>query len=476
MSDPFRSRCGAAMVLALGLAVPLTALGRGVVPAAADPATDTTTTTTTTLTPVTTTYSVLTTTTAIPTPTTTTSDPTSSTTSTTTITSTSSPVASSASTSVSLIPTSTTTPSDAVSSTPSPVIPTAVPQTLTADPNGIQRAQAAPQTRQDPALAAEDDVRLLTLASNRSNRKVLQWDQGWITYDNFYRPVIINPFGTALHIFWRIAGGVIQEIVIPAFGRILTEVSQPGPNPVTAILPSETGEPDKVTAGVINGGGRDPGPDRPPPLPPPAPTEYPNACVAVHYSNAQYKPFIVRKVVDVGDDAQYGEHKVLLDGVTPAWGAWAQSADCGTQFEVHKTQLLPGVDEPKQAPLPGGYPMQLASYSSSSGFSVFAVRAALIIAVMILGAVLVAITRAKKDPLPDQDDSNRHGADARGRTQSGHPHTRVRAVARPGRPPVVTAHEVPATGGPIHAIRLEAHFDPGSPTIREVDDDIGRIE
>ena len=470
-----RSGRGAAVVLALGLAVSLTALGRGVVPAVADPVNDTTTTTIT-RTPVTTTNSVVTTTTASSTPTTTSTDLTSSSTaSTTTARLTSSLVATATSTSVSLKPSGTSTLSDAVSSTPSRVIATAVPQTLTADPRGIQLAQAANLTRQDPAPAPEGDVRLLNLATNRTNRNVLHLDQGWITYDNFFRPVIINPFGEALHIFWQIAGGVIQEVVIPAFGQILTEISQPGPNPVTAILPSETGDPDQVTAAVINGGGNDPGPDQPPPLPPPAPKEYPDACVAVNYTDAQYKPFIVRKIVDVGDDPQYGEHKVLLDGVTPAWGAWTPSADCGTQFEVHKTQSLPGVDEPKQAPLPGGYPMEPASYSRSSGFGIFAVLAALFIAALILGAVLVAITRATQNRPPDRGGSPRHGADDRVRTQHGHPDTRVRAVARPGGPPVVTARETPAPGEATHAIRLQAHFDPGSPTIREVDDDLSRI-
>lgn len=473
-----RSRRGAALVLALGLAVPLTALSQGVVPAIADPATETTTATTDTTTqaPVTTTNSVATTTTANSTPTTTTTDVTSSSTaSTTTAQLTSSLVTTATSTSVSLKPSGATTLSDAVSSTPSQMIPAAVPQTLTADPQGIQSAQAASLTRQDPASATEGDLRLLNLATNRSNRNVLHLDQGWITYDNFFRPVIINPFGQALHIFWQIAGGVIQEIVIPAFGQILTEISQPGPNPVTAILPSETGEPDQVTAAVINGGGHDPGPDQPPPLALPAPTEYPDACVAVHYADAQYKPFIVRKIVDVGDDPQYGERKVLLDGVTPAWGAWTQSADCGTQFEVHKTQQLPGVDEPGQVSLPGGYPMQLASYSSSSGFGIFTVLAALIIAALILGAVLVAITRAKQNRPRDQDELPWHSTDARGHTQHPHPNTRIQAVARPGGPPVVTARETPAPGEATHAIRLEAHFDPGSPTIREVDDDLSRI-
>jgi hypothetical protein len=366
---------------------------------------------------------------------------------------------------VTLKPLGTTTLSDAVSSTPSRVIPTAVPQSLTADPEGIQSALASSLRRQDPAQPAEGDVRLLNLAANRSNRDVLHLDQGLINYDNFLRPVIINPFGRALHLFWQIAGGVVQEIVIPALSQRFTEITQLGPIPVIAILPSETGEPDQVTTAVINGGGHDPGPDQPPPPAPPAPTEYQDVCVAVRYGDTHYKPFIVRKIVDVGDDQQYGEHEVLLDGVTPAWGAWTQSAECGTQFEgrqfeVHKAQRLPGVDEPTQLSPPAGYPVELVTHSTSSGFGKFLVLAALIIAALILAAVLVAIIRAKirsHDPdLPRHSD-------------------RVRAVARLGSPPVVTARETPAPGEATHAIRLATQFDPGSPTIREVDDDLSPI-
>jgi hypothetical protein len=477
MSASFRvpSPRGAALVLALGLAIPLTALGRGVAPAVADPAT-TTTTATTTRTPVTTTNSTVTTTTnsvvttptASSTPTTTTTQMTSlSTASTTTDRLTSSLVATATSTSVTLKLSGTTTVSDAVSSTPSQVIPTAAPQTLTADPQGIQWADAANPTRRDPAPATEGDVRLLNLARNRSNRDVLQLDRGLITYDIFSRrPVIINPFGRALYIFLQAAGGVIQEVVIPAFGTVLTEITQRGPNPVTGILHGDTGEPDQVTAGVINGGGYAPGPDQPPPPALSEPTEYQDVCVAVRYGDTQYKPFIVRKIVDVGDDQQYGEHEVLLDGVTPAWGAWTQSAECGTQFEgrrfeVHKAQQLPGVDEPTQLSPPAGYPVELVTHSTSSGFGKFLVLAALIIAALILAAVLVAIIRAKIRP-HDPDKLPRHS-------------DRIRAVARLGSPPVVTARETPAPGEATHAIRLATQFDPGSPTIREVDDDLSPI-
>jgi hypothetical protein len=398
-----RSRRGAALVLALGLTVALTTLGRGVVAAVADPPTEATTTATTTRDPLTTTNSavtstpassVVTTTTASSALTTTTTEATSSSTALTTTTSpTSSLGATDTSTSATLKSSGTTVSSVAVSSTSSRAIPTAVPKTLQADPQNIQVAQASTLTRQDPGRPAEDGLRLLTLAKSRSNPDVLQFDQRLITYDNFLRTSIVNPFARTLHIFWQIAGGVVQEIVIPAFGRIVTSISEPGPHSVVGILPSDTGEPGQVTAAVIDGGGHDPGPDEPPPPAPPAPTERPDTCVAAHYGGAQYNPFIVRKIVDVGYDPQYGEHKVLLDGVTPVWGTWTQSDKCGTQFEVHKTQALPGVDEPRQVPIPG-YPMELASETSSTSFDLFAVLVALIVAALILGAILVAVKRA----------------------------------------------------------------------------------
>ncbi len=292
---------------------------------------------------------------------------------------------------------------------------------------------------------------------------MLQFDQRLITYDNFLRTFIVNPFGRTLHVFWQIAGGVIQEIVIPAFGRIVTSISEPGPHSVVGILPTDTGEPGQVTAAVIDGGGHDPGPDEPPPPAPPAPLEHPDTCVAAHYGDAQYRPFIVHKIVDVGDDPQYGEHKVLLDGVTPVWGAWTQSAKCGTQFEVHKTQALPGVDEPGQVPIPG-YPMELASETSSTGFNLFAALVALIVAALILGAILVAVKRAWPKPPPDPPDPDgQHCLD---------PVPRIHAEARPGDPPEITAHETPAAGEATHTIRLETHPDPGPLTAIEVYDDL----
>jgi hypothetical protein len=57
--------------------------------------------------------------------------------------------------------------------------------------------------------------------------------------------------------------------------------------------------------------------------------------------------------------------------------------------------------------------------------------------------------------------------------QRRHPHqdARVHAVAGRSVLPVTTVHERPAHGEATHAIRLEAHFDSGTQTIREVNDD-----
>jgi hypothetical protein len=94
---------------------------------------------------------------------------------------------------------------------------------------------------------------------------------------------------------------------------------------------------------------------------------YDNVPVLVNYSNARYEPFRVRQIVDVGDDAQFGERKVLLDGVTPAWGVWNEGPGGERAFEVHRTQQFPGLAAPAEGPLPGDYRLKLASDEAPSG-------------------------------------------------------------------------------------------------------------
>ena len=118
---------------------------------------------------------------------------------------------------------------------------------------------------------------------------------------------------------------------------------------------------------------------------------YDNVPVQVRYSQATYEPFRVQRIVDVGPDAQYGERKILLDGVTPAWGEWTQSSTGERQFEIHKTQQFPGLEQPAEGQLPGDYRLQLASDESQAGMDAktrYLVVVAGVLAALSLGAVL----------------------------------------------------------------------------------------
>jgi hypothetical protein len=121
---------------------------------------------------------------------------------------------------------------------------------------------------------------------------------------------------------------------------------------------------------------------------------YDNVPVMVNYSNAQYEPFRVRQIVDVGDDPQFGERKVLLDGVTPAWGVWNEGNGGERAFEVHRTQQFPGLAAPAEGPLPGDYRLKLASDEAPtdglSGRDIFLMVSAGVIGTLGFGAIGLA--------------------------------------------------------------------------------------
>jgi hypothetical protein len=120
--------------------------------------------------------------------------------------------------------------------------------------------------------------------------------------------------------------------------------------------------------------------------------------VVVNYSQASYEPFVVQRIVDVGDDPQFGERKVLLDGVTPVWGAWTQTSAGQRQFVVHRTQQFPGLEDPQEGPLPG-YQLRLASSEpSGSGVTpagVYVVAVSAVVMTMALGWAALAISRRR---------------------------------------------------------------------------------
>jgi len=289
----------------------------------------------------------------------------------------------------------------------------AEPATLAAPPQDLKLAQEAIPVEQNPPPAPEAQVNqirdLLVPPSPAASgapslaaedavapvaRNVVLWQQDWVQYDEFYRPLIFNPFPDPLQVVYLLAGAP-RILLIPPLGRIVTEVPQLGSYNFTALRLNPFGIPMDVAVGNFFGGGFDPGPGLPPPPPRPPVITKTNVPVQVKYANATYEPIRVKKVVDVGPDPSVGgEHKVLFDGVAPAWGQRIQTETGERQFEVHKTQEFPGMEAPAEGPLPGDYPMQLVSDSSPTGLSgkdIAIIGVAAVVALLAIGAIVFTV-------------------------------------------------------------------------------------
>ena len=192
------------------------------------------------------------------------------------------------------------------------------------------------------------------------DNRVRQWRPDWVQYDDYYRPVLFNPYRDPVRVVY-VYRNAPRILFIPPLQRIVMEVADLAAYSFTAVVVNAVNTAVNVAVGSFFGGGYYPGVGVPLHPPPPPVLSYANVPVQVRYSDAVYQPFRVQRVVDAGDDAQYGERRVLLDGVTPAWGQWTQSPSGERQFEVHRTQQFPGLDEPREAPLPGDYNMQLVN-------------------------------------------------------------------------------------------------------------------
>jgi hypothetical protein len=218
-----------------------------------------------------------------------------------------------------------------------------------------------------------------------------QWDRNWVQYDDYYRPVLFNPYHQTVKIIY-VYQNQPRIVWIPPLARIVLNTLAYAAYSFTALVVDTLGAVVNAAVGTFFGGGYYPDAyygASPPPPPPPLLT-YNQVPVSVNYSNASYEPFLVNRVVDVGNDAVYGEHKVLLDGVTPAWGEWTQTADGQRQFEVHKTQQFPGLEEPREGPLPGDYQLKLANKTAAepSGLTakdLWAIAAAGVVGVLGIG-------------------------------------------------------------------------------------------
>ncbi len=192
------------------------------------------------------------------------------------------------------------------------------------------------------------------------DNRVRQWRPDWVQYDDYYRPVLFNPYRDPVRVVY-VYRNAPRIVYIPPLQRIVMEVADLAAYSFTAVVVNAVNTAVNVAVGSFFGGGYYPGVGVPLPPPPPPVLSYANVPVQVRYSDAVYQPFRVQRIVDAGDDVQYGERRVLLDGVTPAWGQWTQSPRGERQFEVHRTQQFPGLDEPREAPLPGDYNLQLVN-------------------------------------------------------------------------------------------------------------------
>jgi len=285
-----------------------------------------------------------------------------------------------------------------VSITQAAKIETILPQTLEAPAADVELASKATVVGETmPAPAAEQDLASFSSSIETSLKipgldvgtsattnfavnppvelvsPVRQWRPDWVQYDEYYRPIILNPYRDPVRIVYMYEM-TPRIMIVPPLGRMMFEAAQYAAYSFTAALLSPVVAAANVAQAVSNiavgsffGGGYYPGVGMPPPPPPPPVMRYDNVPVLVNYSNARYEPFRVRQIVDVGTDAQFGENKVLLDGVTPAWGVWAEGAGGERVFEVHRTQQFPGLSAPAEGPLPGDYRMRLASDEAPTG-------------------------------------------------------------------------------------------------------------
>ncbi|WP_233164912.1 hypothetical protein [Mycobacterium sp. AT1] len=240
----------------------------------------------------------------------------------------------------------------------------------------------------------DDQVRL----AGGWDRNVRQWRPDWVEYDEYYRPVLSNPYRDPVRIVY-VYQNAPRVAWIPPLGRIVLEVAQYAAYSFTAVVTNTINQAVNVAVGSFFGGGFFPGVGLPLPPPPPALVNFANVPVQVRYPDATYQPFRVAKIVDVGPDRQFGEQKVLLDGVTPAWGEWKQTPTGERSFEVHKTQQFPGLDDPRPGPLPGDYQLTLASDESPSGMNkrdVYLIAVAVACGALSIGAVVLAVFMGRR--------------------------------------------------------------------------------
>lgn len=250
------------------------------------------------------------------------------------------------------------------------------PDVAEAPQEAFDEAQSAVAVDVESTVASETEVTELsesleswasstsTSTSSTWSSGVSQWNSAWTGYDSWYQPVFTNPYSTPLEMYYYYDNAV-RTFEVPPMQRGVLTAPDAGVYSFTALNRDASGKPVTVSTGSFSGGGYQPAPGQPPPAKPVPPTTFKNVLVQLKYNDKLSKPFRVKTLADLGDDAAVGGHRVLLDDETPAWGTWSKTAGGERVFEVTSTQQLPGLTEPSQGPLPG-YQVQLTSSEEAS--------------------------------------------------------------------------------------------------------------
>jgi hypothetical protein len=138
-------------------------------------------------------------------------------------------------------------------------------------------------------LDSRDEVAPVQLASDHVwHRNVRQWGPDWLEYDEYYRPVVLNPYRAAVWIVY-IYQRAPRIVVIPPLARIVLEVAEIGAYSFTAVVLNAVNTAANAAVGASSAVAISPGAGLPLPPPPPPVLRYDN--VPVRYSQAVYEPF-----------------------------------------------------------------------------------------------------------------------------------------------------------------------------------------
>lgn len=269
------------------------------------------------------------------------------------------------------------------------------PANPSADPDDVTRALDSTPVMADTRQVDETSVTEMrsaveTALSSSTSLQVTQWSSSWTRYDQYYQPLITNPFPVPIQLAYVYASRP-YILTIPPLAQSVLSVPRPGVYSFTALVPNASGGVADVSVGSFSGGGYVPKPGQPRPPKPPALASYADVLVRFDLAGVQYDPVVVRKVVDLGDDPETGTRRVLLDEETPAWGSWGQNDSGRREFTVTSTQSLPGLTAPSASPPPGYQLTVTSSPASSNGTSVLAWVALGLGVLAVLAVVLVVV-------------------------------------------------------------------------------------